>query len=121
MTSMANWFSFYHASYGKDKKDSLWVLVLNFWQRMYLSYYSYASLLCDSYPNSTLDPLSVSHITKSLNWSVAFSPFYCLSEDLKARRTIGKGHEDKGLSTFLTAIASSVQLLVPTNSDPVPS
>lgn len=47
--------------------------------------------------NFTLNLLSVSHLTRSLNCSVTFFPSYCVFQDLNLKRTIGKGHEDNGL------------------------
>lgn len=48
-------------------------------------------------PKFTLNLLSVSHLTKSLNYSISFFPSHCVFQDLSLRKVISRGHEDNGL------------------------
>ena len=45
----------------------------------------------------TSNLLSISHITRNLNYSATFFPSCCVCQDLTRRRMIGSGREEHGL------------------------
>lgn len=58
--------------------------------------------------NFTLNLLSISHLTKSLNYSLIFLPSDCVFQDLKTKMTIGMGHEKDGLYLLDSSSQSSI-------------
>lgn len=97
MTSTSSLFSSYTICSGKDKVctvDGSYSLIvvkgsISITPSLPLSFVLHVS-------NFTLNLLSVSHLTKSLNCSITFFSSYCVFQDLGSR-TIGRGHEDNGL------------------------
>lgn len=56
-------------------------------------------------PTFKVDLMSVSRITKDLNCSVIFFPYWCILQDLRTKKTIGLGKQRDGLY-YLVALAS---------------
>jgi hypothetical protein len=56
-------------------------------------------------PTFKVDLMSVSRITKDLNCSVTFFPYWCILQDLRTKTTIGLGKQRDGLY-YLVALAS---------------
>ncbi|KAL6182057.1 hypothetical protein ACLB2K_043480 [Fragaria x ananassa] len=56
-------------------------------------------------PNFKVDLLSISRLTRGLNCSVTFSPYWCILQDLVSRKTIGLGKERNGLY-YLVALTT---------------
>lgn len=109
MTSTFSFFSSYSICCGKDK-----VHIVN---GSYLSIAGKGNIpVTPSLPLSfvlhapkfTLNLLSVSHLTKSLNCSVTFFPSHCVFQDLSSRMMIGKEHEDNGLYILDTSPHSAL-------------
>lgn len=59
-----------------------------------------------SVPTFKVDLMSVSRLTRSLNCSVTFFPYWCILQDLDTRRTIGLGKQRDGLY-YLVALATT--------------
>ena len=51
-------------------------------------------------PSFPFNLMSVSHLTKAYNCSVTFYPDSCVFQDLKTKKTIGRGHVSEGLYVF---------------------
>jgi transposase InsO family protein len=68
-----------------------------------------------SVPTFQVDLMSVSRLTRSLNCSVTFSPYWCILQDLATRRTIGLGKQRNGLY-YLVALATEKSLTNPSSS-----
>ena len=62
-----------------------------------------------SMPTFKVDLISVSHLTRGLNCSVTFFPYWCILQDLATRRTIGLGKQCDGLY-YLVALATEKSL-----------
>jgi len=52
-------------------------------------------------PQLSFNLISVSTLTRALNYCILFFPNHCLFQDLMTKKIIGKGHESE-VSTFLT-------------------
>jgi hypothetical protein len=57
-------------------------------------------------PSFKVDLMSVSKVTRGLNCSVTFIPYWCILQDLTTKTTIGLGKQRGGLY-YLTALAST--------------
>ncbi|RVW95625.1 Retrovirus-related Pol polyprotein from transposon TNT 1-94 [Vitis vinifera] len=62
-----------------------------------------------SVPTFKVDLISVSRLTRGLNCSVTFFPYWCILQDLATRRTIGLGKQRDGLY-YLVALATEKSL-----------
>ncbi|KAL6312208.1 hypothetical protein AAG906_025550 [Vitis piasezkii] len=62
-----------------------------------------------SVPTFKVDLISVSRLTRGLNCSVTFFPYWCILQDLATRRTIGLGKQRGGLY-YLVALATEKSL-----------
>jgi len=67
------------------------------------SVYYLHNVLC--VPTFKVDLLSVSRLTRDLNCSIIFFPYWCLLQDLATRRMIGLGKQHNGLY-YLVALAT---------------
>jgi transposase InsO family protein len=67
------------------------------------SVYYLHNVLC--VPTFKVDLISVSHLTRDLNCSVIFFPYWCILQDLATRRMIGLGKQHNGLY-YLVALAT---------------
>lgn len=97
MTGMTSLFTSYNISSGRDKVcigDSLSSVAgqgdIPATSNIHLS--SVLLVL-----NFTLNLLSISHITKSLNCYVTFFPSHCVFQDMVTKKTIDLGNEMDGL------------------------
>ena len=61
-----------------------------------------------SLPQFFFNLISVSKLTRTLNFSISFFPDYCLIQDLSTKRIIGRGHESRGLYILDTMVPKSV-------------
>ena len=57
-------------------------------------------------PSFKVDLMSVSKVTRGLNCSVTFFPYWCILQDLTTKMKIGLGKQRGGLY-YLTALAST--------------
>lgn len=98
MTSMFSLFMSYKVSSEKDK--------IRVADNSYLSIASYGDIPATTslllsfvfhVPNFTLNLLSISQLTKSLNCSATFFPSYCLFQDLETKKTISMGYKKDDL------------------------
>ncbi|KAI9180399.1 hypothetical protein LWI28_004458 [Acer negundo] len=78
------------------------------------SVYYLNNVLC--VPSFKVDLMSVSRLTRGLNCSVTFFPYWCVLQDLATRRMIGLGKQRDGLY-YLVALATKKSM---TNSSPPP-
>ena len=62
-----------------------------------------------SMPTFKVDLILVSHLTRGLNCSVTFFPYWCILQDLATRTTIGLGKQRDGLY-YLVALATEKSL-----------
>lgn len=92
MTSMSSLFLSYHVCSRRDKVHTT--------DGYYSSIASKGDIIANPslhlssifhVPNFSLNLLSISYITKSLNCSVTFLPSYYVFQDLEKKRTIGRG------------------------------
>jgi hypothetical protein len=63
-------------------------------------------------PTFKVDLMSVSRLTRGLNCSVTFFPYWCILQDLATRRMIGLGKQRDGLY-YLVAIATKKSMVQP--------
>ena len=61
-----------------------------------------------SLPQFSFNLIFVSKLTRTLNCSISFFPNYCLIQDLSTKRTIGRGHESRGLYILDTKVPKPV-------------
>lgn len=98
MTGASSFFSSYSVCSGKDKvciADGSYSSIVDKGNIPVTPSLPLSSVLHVS--KFTLNLLSVSHLTKSINCNITFFPSHCVFQDLGSRRTIGRGHEDNGL------------------------
>ena len=80
------------------------------------SIYYLRDVLC--VPTFKVDLLSVSRLTRNLNCSVTFFPYWCVLQDLVTRRTIGLGKQRDGLY-YLVALATRKTVHSPPSSSQI--
>ena len=61
-----------------------------------------------SLPQLSLNLISVSKLTRTLNCSILFFHDYCLIQDLSTKRIIGRGQESRSLYILDTKVSKSV-------------
>jgi len=66
------------------------------------SVYHLHNVLC--VPTFKVDLISISRLTRGLNCSITFFPYWCILQDLATRRMIGLGKQHDGLY-YLSALA----------------
>ena len=64
-------------------------------------------------PTFKVDLMSVSRLTRNLNCSITFFPYWCILQDLATRRMIGLGKQRNGLY-YLVKIATNNSMVQPT-------
>ena len=77
------------------------------------SVYYLHDVLC--VPTFKVDLMSVSRLTKGLNCSITFFPYWCILQDLATRRMIGLGKQRDGLY-YLVALATKKSVTKPSTA-----
>ncbi|KAK0601793.1 hypothetical protein LWI29_027437 [Acer saccharum] len=77
------------------------------------SVYYLHDVLC--VPTFKVDLMSVSRLTRALNCSITFFPYWCVLQDLATRRMIGLGKQRDGLYYLVALTTEKSKLTLPVN------